>query len=198
MKPVSRSELLDLGAYEELRDRFRGRVIEEKKRRRVALGTNMTVLFENRDTVLFQIQEMLRTERITQEAAIQHELETYNALVPGDAELSATVFIEYADRLERDRMLVELAGVERTFYLEAGGERCSAVAETRGERTDRTTAVHYVKFPLEPRALEAIRAGNGPVKLGVLHPGYTAEVLLDRDTLDSLRRDFVSGSTEAP
>ncbi|HEV8245791.1 MAG TPA: DUF3501 family protein, partial [Polyangiaceae bacterium] len=98
MKPVLRSELLDLGAYESVRDPFRARVLEMKRQRYVPLGLNMTVLFENHDTVLLQVQEMLRTERISSEKAILHELETYNELVPGEAELSATVFIEYPER----------------------------------------------------------------------------------------------------
>jgi hypothetical protein len=149
----------------------------------------MTVLFENRDTVLFQIQEMLRTERITQEAAIAHELETYNALVPGQAELSATFFIEYPEKEQRDRMLVELAGVEKTLWLEAGGERCEVQAEERGDRSDRTTAVHYTKIPLGPAALAALVAGAGPVKVGVSHPKYTAETLLDSHTVSALQND---------
>ena len=109
MKPVARDELLDLGAYERIRDSFLRSVLERKRVRYVKLGPNMTALFENRDTVLFQVQEMLRTERITQEKAIAHELETYNALVPGDRELSVTLFVEYQDRDERERMLVALA-----------------------------------------------------------------------------------------
>src|SRR5687768_16432109 len=98
MKPITRDELLELGAYEKLRDAFLRSVLERKKARYVKLGENMTALFENRDTVLLQIQEMLRTERITQEAAIAHELETYNELVPGERELSVTLFIEYEER----------------------------------------------------------------------------------------------------
>src|SRR5262245_2072838 len=98
MKPIERGEVLGLAEYESIRDRFRARVIEEKKARRVALGPNATCVFENRDTALMQIQEMLRTERITREAAILHEIETYNQLVPGDHELSATVLIEIDDK----------------------------------------------------------------------------------------------------
>jgi hypothetical protein len=187
--PVLRSELLDLGAYEQIRDQFRARILRDKEPRRVALGPNMTVLFENHDSVLFQIQEMLRTERITSEKAILHELETYNELVPGDAELSATVFIEYPDRDERERMLVALAGVESAFYVVAGGERAAVVPDERGTDPSRTMAVQYVKFPLAPSALEAVRAARGPVLLGVKHAAYTAEVELERRTLASLTED---------
>lgn len=190
MKPIERAELLDLGAYEGVRDRFRSRVIAVKQPRYVALGPNMTVLFENRDTVLFQIQEMLRTERITNEKAVLHELETYNELVPGERELSATIFIEYPDREERERMLSALAGVEDDFFLTAGGERAVVIPDTRGTDPRRTMAVHYVKFPLGRDAEAAIREARPPVVLSVEHPAYRAEAALSPATLASLRDDF--------
>jgi hypothetical protein len=190
VKPVARSELLDLGAYEQVREHFRARILKSKQPRRVALGPNMTVLFENHDSVLFQVQEMLRTERITNEKAISFELETYNELIPGDAEVSATVFVEYPEREERERMLVALTGVEDDFYLVAGGERSNVVPDRRGTDPSRTMAVQYVKFPLGEAALAALREARGPVLLGVKHPAYTAEVELRTETLASLRDDF--------
>ncbi len=190
MKPVARSELLDLGAYEEIRDRFRARVIAGKRARRVALGDHMTVLFENHDTVLYQIQEMLRTERITGEKAIQHELDTYNALVPGKHEISATIFIEYVEREQRDRMLAALAGVEDRFYVRVGDERLPVIGEKRGDRTDRTTAVQYARFPLTPAAVAALQQRTAPVRLGVEHPAYSAEVELGAETLGALAEDL--------
>lgn len=190
MKRVSRSELMDLGAYEQVRERFRSRVIALKTRRRVALGSNITVLFENHDTVLWQIQEMLRTERISAESAIQHELDTYNELIPGSSELSATVFIEYPDSAERDRMLVALAGIEDKFYLDVAGERCSVRNETGAPRTDRTTAVHYTKFVLTPAAVTALRANTTSVALGVTHPSYDANNPLSPEAIAELREDL--------
>jgi hypothetical protein len=190
MKPIERAELMDLGAYEEIREHFRARVIGVKKPRYVALGPNMTVLFENRDTVLFQIQEMLRTERITNEKAIAHELDTYNELVPGRSELSATVFIEYPEREERERMLVALAGVEDDFYLAVGAERLPVVPDHRGTDPTRTMAVQYVKFPLSDAARAALAQKSGPVTLGVAHPAYNAEVTLAAATLASLADDL--------
>lgn len=189
MKLVDRSELLDLGAYEGVRERFRARVIAEKRVRYVPLGDRMTVLFENHDSVLFQIQEMLRTERITQEKAIAHELETYNELVPGEGELSATVFIEYPNREERERMLSRLAGLEDKFYLVAGGERAELVPDHRGTDPSLTMAVHYIKFRLTSVGDRVIRSGAGPVLLGVEHPEYRAETALSPETLRSLRDD---------
>ena len=122
MRPIQRNEILPIGDYEAIRPRFRARVIEEKKARRVQVGEHLTALFENRDTVLLQIQEMLRTERITAEPAIAHEIATYNDLIPGDGQLSLTVFVEIPDKATRDRMLVELAGLEGTFGVEVDGE----------------------------------------------------------------------------
>jgi hypothetical protein len=148
MKKVERNELLGLAEYEQIRPQFMARVIGEKKERRVLVGDEISVVFENHDTALFQIQEMLRTERITKEASILHELETYNDLVPGDAELSATMFVEIVDTPTRERRLVELAGLEATIALEVLGTKIAGRNETRGVLPDRTTAVHYVKFPL--------------------------------------------------
>ena len=148
MKLIQRNELLDLGAYEEIRERFRARIIAEKKQRRFSPAPELSVVFENRDTALFQIQEMLRTERITKESGIAHELETYNELVPGEGELSATMFVEIAERDPREQRLVELAGLEHRLALEIDGTRIAARNQTHGILEDRTTAVHYLKFPL--------------------------------------------------
>lgn len=178
MKRVERSEILDLGEYEAIRDRFRKRIIELKKLRRVALGDHMTVLLENHDTVLYQIQEMLRTERITRDDAVMHEIETYNELIAAENELSATIFVEYPDAAERDRMLTALAGLEGCFYLLVDDTRIAARNETRGQRRDRTTAVHYVKYPLTQQAAEAVRRGGAAVRLGVHHDAYRAEAAL--------------------
>jgi hypothetical protein len=192
MKKVQRSEVLELGKYEEIRDHFRRRLIEEKRVRRVSLGANMTVLFENRDTVLFQIQEMLRTERITREDAIKHEIKTYNELIPGPSELSATVFVEYPDAAERDRMLAALAGLENRFYLEVGKTRVDVVGDTRNERSDRTLAVHYVRFPLGEELARAVLDGSAGLAVGVDHPRYQALTRLEGPTLESLRADLSS------
>jgi hypothetical protein len=190
MKPIERSELLDLGAYEGIREHFRARVIAEKKPRYVSLGGNITVLFENRDSVLFQVQEMLRTERITAEKAIAHELETYNELLPAENEISATVFIEYPEREERERMLETLAGIEDKFYLTIAGERQGITPDPRSTDATRTLAVHYMKFKLTDSARSALVAGTGTPTLGVDHPAYRAEVVLGKATLQSLRDDF--------
>jgi len=190
MKPISRDELLDLAAYERIRENFLRSVLERKRPRYVKLGPNMTALFENRDSVLFQIQEMLRTERITQEKAILHELETYNALVPGDCELSATLFIEYQERDERERMLTALAGIEDKFRLRVGSELLPVIPDQRGGDHERTMAVQYVRFPLTGSALVALKSGSAAVALEVEHPAYSASAALAPATLQALRDDF--------
>jgi hypothetical protein len=190
MKPVERREILDLAAYEEIREAFRRRIIELKRVRRISLGPNMTVLFENRDTALYQIQEMLRTERITREDAVLHEIETYNELVPAGLELSATVFVEYPDREERERMLAALAGVEGKFYVEVNGERVPVRNETRGVLPDRTTAVQYTKVLLTRTAKVALESEKVSVVFGVDHPAYTARVDLAPRTIEELRADL--------
>jgi hypothetical protein len=160
MKKVKRDELLDLGAYEQIRERFRAAVIEEKKNRRFQVSDELSIVFENHTTVLFQIQEMLRTERITRESAIQHEIDTYNELVPEPNELSATLFVEIADHDTRERRLVELAGLEGGFALDVGGMSFPGRNETRGVLPDRTTAVHYLKFPLDAAGATAVLAAS--------------------------------------
>ena len=190
MKPITREELLELGAYERIREQFLRSVLERKKPRYVKLGPHMTALFENRDSVLFQVQEMLRTERITQEKAISHELETYNALVPGERELSATLFVEYQEREERERMLAALAGLEDKFRLRVGSELLAATPDERGTDPERTMAVHYLKFPFTASALQAFMDGSVEVALEVEHAAYSASAPLSPATLQSLRDDF--------
>lgn len=198
MKPVERSEVLGLADYETVRDRFRARVIDEKKRRRVALGERASCLFENRDTVLMQIQEMLRTERITREAAILHEIETYNQLVPGDHELSATILVEIDDKAERESFLVEAKGLESSFALVVDGERCPMRASESREGTDRTTAVHYLKVPLGAKAERALRdvlekkkkASDVTVELVCEHPRYPARKTLPPEVVLNVAEDL--------
>lgn len=191
MNLVARSEILDLGAYEAVREPFRRRIIELKRVRRVELGGNITALFENHDTVLYQIQEMIRTERITREDAISHEIETYNELIPRHDELSVTFFIEYPDRAERERMLEALAGVEDKFYLEVSGARIPVRNETRGTLSDRTTAVQYTKFPLPRGAADLVRSGaKVGVALGVDHPAYRARTELPPRTVEEIAKDL--------
>ena len=191
MKLVDRGEILGLAEYETIREHFRARVIAEKKLRRVQLGAKATAVFENHDTMLMQVQEMLRTERITRPAAVQHEIDTYNELVPGRGELSCTVMIEIVDKAERDAFLQAALGFEKHVSLVADGERTAARAIDRGTPQDRTTAVHYLKFTMPPAALAALRSAAPPeLVLEVDHPAYAARVVLPRETVASLAEDL--------
>jgi hypothetical protein len=147
MKKVQASELLELSAYEQIRERFRARIIESKKQRRLAVGPHMTWIWENHDTVLFQIQEMLRTERITAQSAIRHEIDTYNELVPGPHELSATLMIEYNDAAERRVALEHFASLRQDVALQIGDRVIQGTFyDQPGEEPDRLPAVNYVRF----------------------------------------------------
>jgi hypothetical protein len=193
MKPVLRNEILPLGDYEAIRPHFRARILAEKKARRVEIGEHISVAFENRDSVLLQIQEMLRTERITAEPGILHEIETYNELVPGEGQVSLTVFVQIPDKATRDRMLVELAGLEDTVGVEVDG----VIFPARGPRPDgfvegRTTAVHYLKATLAPAAVAAVTGGTAKVAVVVAHPKLAARAELGKATVKSLAEDLAS------
>jgi len=195
MNPITRSEILSLGDYEAIRPHFRARVIEEKKLRRVALGPHMSCVFENRDTVLMQIQEMLRTERITREGAVQHEIATYNQLIPGSGELSATVMIEIDERVTREKFLTDAIGVERHIALVVNGERTNATWDPERILPDRASAVLYLKFPLSEKSGRAIRdgasSGQPPaIELLADHPHYEARTALAEPTKKSLAEDL--------
>jgi hypothetical protein len=191
MRLIDRNEILPIGDYEQVRDRFRARVISEKRPRRVKLGDHLSAVFENRDSVLLQIQEMLRTERISSEPAIKHEIETYNELIPGENELSLTVFVEIPERELRDRMLVELAGLERHVGIEVNGERYMASSGPRpGAVEDRTTAVHYMKIRLPDGAAGLLKDGRATAALVVTHPRYEARADLSAATLAKLGEDL--------
>ena len=196
MRPIQRNEVLDLGEYETIRPRFRSRVIEEKKRRRIAVGPEATAVFENRDTVLLQIQEMLRTERITRESGIAHEIETYNEQIPADNELSCTLMIaEIADRPRRDGRLQALRGVEKTIALWVDGERFSATIDPKLLLEDMASAVMFLKFPMTPAAAQAIRdvgAGRAGhvVELRIDHDAYHGVAKLGPEVLASIAEDL--------
>ena len=194
MKPIERGEVLGLAEYETIRPHFRARVIDEKKRRRVSLGKNATALFENRDTVLLQIQEMLRTERITREAAIQHEIDTYNEFIPGERELSCTVMLEIDDKDERDALLVKAKGIEDAFAVVVDGER--ATGHTTPDRLlpDRASAVIYLKMKLSEAAaaavLAAARGEAHTIELEVDHAAYRARAVIPREVIVAIAEDL--------
>jgi len=175
---IERHSLLSLEAYARERPSFRAKVIEHKKQRTVALGEHVTLLFEDELLVRYQIQEMLRIERIFEEEGIRHELETYRPLVPDGANWKATMFVEFPDVEERRRMLEQLKGIERRTWVQVEGlERIYAIADEDLEREneEKTSAVHFLRFELPAAARDRLRTG-ARLMVGVDHPQYRASV----------------------
>jgi Protein of unknown function (DUF3501) len=197
MAKLELADITDLRAYERERQEFRSHIIDLKKRRRVHVGPVVTVLFENRETIRFQIQEMARVEKLMTDEAIQGELDTYNSLVPGVGELCATVFIELTTEEQLREWLPKLVGIERALVLDLG-HGASAVSvravteEAHAEQLTReeiTASVHYVRWELTPD--EAAALSSGPATLRTDHPAYDHESTLDAATVDELRADVL-------
>jgi hypothetical protein len=190
---------VDLRAYEREREDFRARIIALKKRRRISVGPVVTFVFENADTVRFQIQEMARVEKTISDEGIETELRIYNPLVPEPGNLAATMFIELtSDDALRD-WLPRLVGIERTIELRLGeGADRVVVANTvdpdhekQLTREEITASVHYIHFALSPAEVDAVAAG--PVALAVNHPEYQHETVLGPDTVAELLQDLREG-----
>ncbi|MGH8618486.1 MAG: DUF3501 family protein [Burkholderiales bacterium] len=193
MPTITRESLMPLEAYAKTRKDYRARVIEHKKLRSVALGPNLTLIFEDELTIRYQIQEMLRIERIFEEAGIQDELDAYNPLVPDGSNWKATMLIEYPEVAERTRMLERLVGIEdRVFVQVAGFSPVYAIADEDLDRsTDtKTAAVHFLRFELGAEMIAALKRGAA-LTLGVDHPEYRARVeALETPVRDALVSDL--------
>ena len=191
MKKLTIDDIVDLRAYERERAGFRGRIIELKKARRVALGELMTVVLENTDTMRFQIQEMARAEKMLRDEQIAHEVATYNELLPDAGQVSATLFVEITDPDALREWLPKLVGLQDFVAIDAAGERSPAF-EIDAERLTRedeiTTTVHYLRFTFSPEQQAAF--ADGPVVLRIDHPAYQAAVELTPGTRASLAGDF--------
>jgi hypothetical protein len=192
MARIERGSLLSLEAYARERDAFRARVIEHKKRRTVHLGDHVTLIFEDELTVRYQIQEMLRIERIFEEAGIEDELEVYNPLVPDGSNLKATMMIEYPDVAERQLALARLKGIEDRVWVQVeGGARVYAIADEDLEREneEKTSAVHFLRFEVDAAMRKALRDG-AQLRIGVDHPQYQAQVATPPAVRDALAGDL--------
>jgi Protein of unknown function (DUF3501) len=189
MRLVEIAEIKNIADYELERESWRPRIMALKDRRRIQVGGHMTFLFENRETVRYQVQEMMRIERIVKPQDIAHELETYNELIPGANELSASLLIEYISQEERQIRLRELLGLEQHVWLQVEGTapRVPARFDTRQIATDRISSVQYIRFPL----LEThVRNWGKGVVLAIDHPHYKAERRLTGEELRELAKDF--------
>jgi uncharacterized protein YggL (DUF469 family) len=178
MPLITRDSLLTLEAYAKARKEFRAKVIEHKKRRTVHLGEHVTLLFEDELTMRYQVQEMLRAERIFEETGIVDELEAYNPLIPDGSNWKATMLIEYEDVDERARALAAMKGIEvRVWVQVAGHGKVYAVADEDIERENaqKTAAAHFLRFELTPAMAAALKA-DANLAMGVDHPAYRVQV----------------------
>lgn len=192
MKPVTMADVLDIAQYEKQRPALRPRYLEIKARRRSAVGAHLTLLWENRDTAWYQVEEMMRIERIVDDEAIRHELDTYNELVPGPGELKATLLIEYATAAERDVTLRELVGMERHVRLVIGGSHeVAAEFDTRQMSPEKLSSVQFVTFRLSD-APRAALLGGAPAEVVVDHPRHAARAALTPEVLAELRADLAA------
>ena len=191
MQKVTLDEIVGLERYEKIRDDFRCRIIELKKYRRVSVGDRITFVFENHDTVLFQIQEMLRTERITHIDKIRFEVDTYNELAPNDRELSTTMLIEITEQARIRPELVRLLGIEKAVSLQVGDSfTIPGVFEAGRSTEDNLSAVQYVRFPFSSEAQIAFQDEHNDMRLVINHPHYQAQTRLSPEVRRSLAADL--------
>lgn len=194
MQVIQRADIKALPDYEKVRDQSRREVIELKKLRRVTLGECVSLVFENRRTVVHQIQEMMRTERLYDEPQILHEIETYNRLIPGERELSATLFIEVDDPNAIKSTLDRMKDLDngRSLFLRIGDlPPIYAVFESGHSNEEKISAVHYIRFTLDPRSQQALRDGV-PAAFVIDHPRYRVETALRNETREQLVQDLAA------
>ena len=195
MNKIEMSEVKNLIEYEKVRDGMRSAVIARKQRRRVIVGDQMSLLFENRETVLLQIQEMIRTERIVHDAKIQDEIDAYNALIPTPGELSATLFIEIPGLVHMSQEQVRLTvnrfqGIDQAVWLVVGDHRVRAEFEPGHSKEEKMAAVQYVRFVVPSAVAKALTDPSVPARLVVDHPNYKAEAILSPETRAELFADL--------
>jgi len=192
MKLVTPQELLSAADYEEQRTEIRQHIIALKKRRRITVGEYITLVFENRETVLFQIQEMLRTERIFAPEKIQEECDVYNALLPGTDELSATLFIEITDPDKIQELLDSFKGIDNHNIVAISIEREKMFAnfEAGHSKEDKISAVHFVRFLTTPAFRDHLAQPESPAFLTITHPQYQAKGLVSQEMRDEWLHDL--------
>lgn len=190
---LTRDDLYSLERYAEIRSDFRTRVMAHKRHRQVAIGAHARLCFEDRLTMQYQIQEMLRAERIFEAAGIQDELDAYNPLIPDGANWKATFMLEYEDETERRAALTRLRGIEERVWVQiAGCERVDALADEDLPRTDadKTSAVHFLRFELTPTMIAAVKTGAA-LSVGIDHPAYDECVEVAPDVRHALAGDLI-------
>ena len=190
---LTRNDLMSLEQYSTARKEFRARLLEHKRNRNLALGPNATWMFEDRLTMQYQVQEMLRVERIFEEEGIQDELDAYNPLIPDGRNLKATMMVEYEDEAERRAALARLHGVEdRTWIRVEGCERVFAIADEDLDREneEKTSSVHFLRFELTNEMADSLKYGM-TLGMGIDHPHYRAGIEpVPAPVRDALLRDL--------
>jgi hypothetical protein len=190
MKRITRADIRGPALYKGFREDLRKRIIELKKPRRVIAGDRVSLVFENRHTLMFQIEEMLRAESITGEKQIEEEIETYNALMPTDDSLSATLFIELPPDSDKRAELDRLIGLDEHVILHVGPHAIRADFEPGRSTHDRISAVQYTRYPLSPEARTALLTPGTPLALEIDHPNYRQRIELPEETRASLAADY--------
>ena len=194
MNKLKKSDLLSLEEYNSNRERFRDQVLTLKKDRKVQIGSNVTLLFENSDTIKYQVQEMLRIEEIFEQNGIEGELATYNPLIPDGSNLKATMLIELPDEIIRKEKLGQLNGIEHKVWLQVGeNDRIFAIADEDLERRteEKTSAVHFLRFELSNLMVKDLQSG-ATLFAGIDHPNYNIRTQeIQKATSDSLNQDLV-------
>jgi hypothetical protein len=192
---LSRKDLYSLEEYSELRDDFRARVMQHKKNRRLDLGDNLVLFFEDRLVMHYQVQEMLKAEKIFDADGIQEELDAYNPLIPDGTNWKATMMIQYADVAERQHMLEKLVGIEDMIWVQvAGHDKVYPVADEDLERAteDKTSAVHFLRFELTPTMIADLHKGAN-IAAGVEHENYSVTIdAIPANVASSLTQDLES------
>ena len=187
---IPRADILDLGEYERKRDALRPKAIAARGARRIDIGPNATIAFENRETVAYQIHEMLRAERIAKENDVQHEIETYSDLLPASDELSATLMFEFPEVEGRNLRLRDLLGFENHLHLDFDGAgKSSAFFDRRQIDPEKMSAVQFVRFPVNAAQREALQRGSR-VRIVADHPRYSYAVDVSAATCHALASDL--------
>jgi hypothetical protein len=189
---LTHENLYSLEQYARIRPEFRAKVMEHKEKRRLAIGTHASLYFEDSLTMQYQVQEMLRLERIFEQEGIQQELDVYNPLIPDGSNWKATFMVEYEDVGERRAALARLIGVEKSIWMQvAGCDKVYAIANEDLEREteDKTSAVHFLRFELTPEMVAAIKQG-ADIRAGIDHPNCRKEVQVPAQVRDSLAGDL--------
>jgi hypothetical protein len=191
MRKITKEDILGFNDWERARNVLRPLFIHEKERRRLTVGSHLTLLFENTATLWYQVEEMIRVERMTDATAIQHEIDTYNDLIPEAGQLSATLLIEFAEAQERDAALRRLVGIEKHLWLKIGDRKVPASFDEDQMSSERVSSVQFVRFNVAVDRETFLKlAGQGQIAVRAEHPNLAAETIISGPLADALAEDL--------